>query len=382
MKIKELIHNEKTGGCLLLLCTAVSLIVANTALGGSYLDLWHAQFLGLSIEQWINDALMAVFFLMVGLELVREIKIGEFANPRNVILPIAGAIGGMLIPAAFYFFFNKGTDAQSGIGIPMATDIAFALGILSLLGKRVPLSLKLFLMALAVVDDLGAIIVIALFYTKDLHVLSLLISLGIWCFLLILNRMKVRSLIPYILGGACMWYFMLQSGVHATISGVLLALVLPINNDDKESSPAFRILEKLHIPVTFFILPVFALANTAVVIAFDWSTLFASHITMGIICGLVLGKPIGILLGALVAIKFKAAILPVGVDWKQMAGVSFLGGIGFTMSIFIGLLAFDDITMINTAKIAILISSLIAGLLGYFCLNVVLKDKNGVSPLD
>lgn len=375
-QLKNILKDEKSGGVILIICTIASLIIANSAFKDQYLHFWHIAFAGLSLELWINDGLMAIFFLMIGLELKREVAVGEFSRPRNAILPVAAALGGMIVPVAFFLLFNLGLPSQSGVGIPMATDIAFALGVLSLLGKRVPTSLKVFLMALAVVDDLGAIMVIAIFYTKDLMLLDLSIALGIFAFLAVLNKFKVYSLIPYFIGGAAMWYFMLMSGVHATIAGVLLALVIPSADRKDGRSPAFYVMHKLHFPVTFLILPIFALANTAVTISSDWHTLFAEPISLGILSGLLLGKPIGITLASLIVIVAKLSKLPEGVNWYNMIGAGLLGGIGFTMSIFITLLAFDDQQIINTSKIVILTSSLLAGVLGYICLHMTLKKSS------
>lgn len=372
--LKKIVHDEKSGGLILILCTIISLVIANSSFQVPYEHFWQIHIGGLSIEHWINDGLMAIFFLMIGLELKKEMRVGEFSNPKNAILPMAAAIGGMIVPALFYFVFNKGTATQSGIGIPMATDIAFALGILSLLGKRVPLSLKIFLMALAVVDDLGAIIIIAIFYTSDLSVINLLIAVGIYLVMLGLNRSKVYSTIPYLVAGAIMWYFMLSSGIHATITGVLIAFALPFYGKG-DQSPVTSLLDKIHIPVNFIILPIFALANTAVTISTGWHTILHDSLSLGIFSGLVLGKPIGITLGVLLVLALKVASLPQGVTWKNILGVGFLGGIGFTMSIFITLLAFDHTETINEAKIVILLSSLTAGILGYLFLHLTLKIR-------
>lgn len=373
---KKILHDEKSGGILLILCTIISLSISNSPIGEGYIHFWHFPLGGLSVEMLINDGLMAIFFLMVGLELKREVSIGEFSRPRNAILPVAGALGGMIAPVAFYLFFNYGLETQSGLGIPMATDIAFALGVLSLLGKRVPVSLKMFLMALAVVDDLGAILVIAIFYTKNLLLLDLSIALGVFALLIALNRLKVYSLIPYFIGGVIMWYFMLLSGVHATISGVLLALVIPTAQRIDSKSPAYWVLHKLHIPVTFLILPVFALANTTVVISTDWNTLLVEPSSLGILGGLLLGKPLGVVLACLIAVGSKLSKLPEGITWPNLIGVGILSGIGFTMSIFITLLAFKECEQyINNSKLMVLVASLIAGLLGYVWLHFALKDK-------
>jgi len=358
----------------LIICTIISLLLANSSFSNDYLSIWHYQFNNHSIEHWINDGLMAIFFLLIGLELEREIYIGELSDIKKASLPIFAALGGMLIPAGLYLLLNFGTDTQSGAGIPMATDIAFALGILSLLGNRVPTSLKIFLTALAVIDDLGAILVIAIFYTDDLNVLNLSIALGIFAFLLILNRLKVRNLIPYLVSGVFMWYFMLNSGVHATITGVLLAFAIPFGNGDKKST-SYLLQHWLHKPVAFIILPLFALANTAIIMNTDWHYALTHHYTLGIALGLIIGKPLGVTLFSFVAVKSKLCKLPDDLNWKKVIGVSFLSGIGFTMSIFITLLAFSDEEHISNSKIMILISSLIAGIIGLLYLKAILKKS-------
>ena len=371
---KDFFESEKIGGFLLIICTIISLLLANSSFSNDYLSIWHYQFNNHSIEHWINDGLMAIFFLFIGLELEREIYIGELSDIKKASLPIFAALGGMLIPAGLYLLLNFGTDTQSGAGIPMATDIAFALGILSLLGNRVPTSLKIFLTALAVIDDLGAILVIAIFYTDDLNVLNLSIALGIFAFLLILNRLKVRNLIPYLVSGVFMWYFMLNSGVHATITGVLLAFAIPFGNGDKKST-SYLLQHWLHKPVAFIILPLFALANTAIIMNTDWHYALTHHYTLGIALGLIIGKPLGVTLFSFVAVKSKLCKLPDDLNWKKVIGVSFLSGIGFTMSIFITLLAFSDEEHISNSKIMILISSLIAGIIGLLYLKAILKKS-------
>ncbi|NRS88539.1 NhaA family Na+:H+ antiporter [Flavobacterium sp. 7E] len=371
---KEFFDNEKATGLILIACTLVSLIMANSIFGNQYLHTWHSKFAGESLEYWINDGLMTIFFLLIGLELKREINNGELSNIKDALLPIFAAIGGMFIPAGLYLLFNYGTVTHSGAGIPMATDIAFALGILSLLGNRVPLSLKIFLTALAVIDDLGAILVIAIFYTKTIVWLNLFIALAVFAGLLVMNRMKVRSLTLYLLGGVVMWWFMLHSGIHATITGVLLAFTIPFCNGEKDS--IFSQLERaLHKPVGFFILPLFALANTAIIVSSDIGETLAQHYSIGIALGLIVGKPLGIFFFSFLAVKLGVCKLPADLNWKTIASVGFLGGIGFTMSIFITLLAFDDQTIINNAKFVILLSSLVAGLLGFMLLKSTLKQE-------
>lgn len=369
---KDFFESEKAGGLTLMACTAVSLLIANSSFGESYHHIWQTKFAGSSVEHWVNDGLMTIFFLLIGLELEREIYKGELSNIKDALLPLFGALGGLLLPAGIYLLFNFGTTTQPGAGIPMATDIAFALGILSLLGNRVPTSLKVFLTALAVIDDLFAILVIAIFYTKTLLWTNLFLALGIFAALLLMNRMKVRNLIPYLLGGVAMWYFMLHSGVHATITGVLLAFAIPFGNGDEKSS-SYILQHFLHKPVAFIILPIFALANTAIFIDGNIAETLRENYSIGIALGLVVGKPLGIFAITFSAVSMGFCKLPNDLNWKQIFGVGLLGGIGFTMSIFITLLAFDNETIINNSKLVILLSSLVAGLLGFIALKITLK---------
>ena len=365
-------ESEKAGGLILLICTAFSLVISNTSFSESYFDIWHYPLANHSLEHWINDGLMAIFFLMIGLELEREVYIGELSKIKDAILPISGALGGMIFPALIFLLFNFGTKTQSGIGIPMATDIAFALGILSLVGKNVPNSLKVFLTALAVIDDLGAIIVIALFYTKTLYFANLLISLAIFAGLLILNRMKVYQLWIYLVAGVFMWYFMLNSGVHATITGVLLAFAIPFQ-DGSENTISYKLQHFLHKPVVYIILPLFALCNTAIIIGPEWVQNFTEHYSLGIIFGLIIGKPLGIIIFSYLVIKFGLAKIPRDLNLKKLLGAGFLGGIGFTMSIFISLLAFEDAEIINNAKFMILVASTLSGIIGFLWLKKTCK---------
>ena len=367
-------QSEKSGGLLLIFCTLFSLLLANSVFSETYLHFWHIKLGNNSLEYWINDGLMTIFFLLIGLELEREIYNGELSNIKNALLPISAAIGGMIVPASIFLVLNYGTATQSGAGIPMATDIAFALGVLSLLGNKVPTSLKVFLTALAVIDDLGAILIIAIFYTNTLILSNLIIALSIFVLLLILNRLKVHNLIPYLIGGVFMWYFMLNSGVHATITGVLLAFAIPFSTGDKKSG-SIILQNFLHIPVAFIILPIFALANTALVFNSNWHTAFSHNYTLGIALGLIVGKPLGIALFSYLSVKLKICKLPDDINWKAIIGVGFLGGIGFTMSIFITLLAFSDVEHINNSKIMILASSLIAGIIGFIYLKIILKNN-------
>lgn len=366
----DFFHSEKAGGIILITCTLLSLLLTNSGFQANYQSIWNYEVGSHSVTHWINDGLMTIFFLLIGLELEREIYIGELSNIKNSLLPICAALGGMLVPAAIHLVINYNSATQGGAGIPMATDIAFALGVLSLLGNKIPASLKIFLTALAVIDDLGAIIVIAIFYTNSIDWLNLSIALGIFGALLILNRLKVHNLIPYLIAGIAMWYFMLHSGIHATITGVLLAFAIPFGNGS-EKSPSFILQHFLHRPVAFFILPLFALANTSLPIAANWyQTLLLSN-SLGIFLGLLVGKPVGILSFSYLSIKLKLTSLPTDINFKQLLGAGFLGGIGFTMSIFITLLAFQQNEIIDQSKIAVMVSSVIAGLIGFLILNSV-----------
>lgn len=382
---KRFFESEKVGAVILIACTALSLLLANSPLGDEYLELWHVPVAGLSIEHWVNDALMAIFFLLIGLELERELYNGELSNMRNALLPIVAAIGGICVPALIHFGFNNGAPTQAGIGIPMATDIAFALGVLALLGSRVPASLKIFLTALAVMDDLGAIIVIAVFYTAELATGFLLGSFAVFGLLVCMNRfMRVMALTPYLVGGALMWVLMLKSGVHATIAGVLLAFAIPFSaKQDDEHSPSHRLEHFLHKPVAFVILPIFALANTGIVIGEDWARELASSNSLGILAGLVLGKPLGITVLCFAAVAIGLCKLPLDLQWRHIFGAGLLGGIGFTMSIFITNLAFTgEPALVNASKMAILLASLAAGVVGFTWLKLFGKPLESDTDMD
>lgn len=369
---KAFFDSEKSSGILLIICTIISLLIANSAFGNQYLGFWKMYLGGLSIEHWVNDLLMAVFFLLIGLELERELYNGELSSFKNALLPIFAALGGIAMPALIHFGFNAGTPTKTGIGIPMATDIAFALGVLALLGSRVPASLKVFVVAFAVIDDLCAIIIIAIFYTAKLSVGFLLGALAVWGVLIVLNRLKIMSMIPYLIGGALMWFLMLKSGVHATIAGVLLAFAIPFSaKEDDEESPSHRLEHLLHKPVAFIILPIFALANTAIVIGADWANNLMSANSLGIIGGLIFGKPLGITLLSFIVVAIGICKLPLDLNWKHVFGAGLLGGIGFTMSIFITNLAFvSNDLLIDSSKIAILLASLTAGTIGFIWLKL------------
>jgi len=373
----EFFENEQASGIILILCTVTSIAIANSYFGKGYLDFWHTKvgleigdtiFLKFSLEHWINDGLMAIFFLLIGLEIERELYVGELSNSKNASLPIVAAIGGMVTPALLHFLLNRGTETQAGVGIPMATDIAFALGVLALLGSRVPISLKIFLTALAIIDDLGAIVIIALFYVGDFSLLYLLLALGIFAGLLILNRLGVHRLPFYLIPGFVMWYFMLKSGIHATIGGVLLAFAIPFAHGDEES-PSYKLQHFLHRPVAFIIMPLFALANTGIALTGNWIEGLATSNSLGIFAGLFFGKPLGIALFSVLAVKLGLSQLPSDVFWRHIIGAGFLGGIGFTMSIFITLLAFGNLEIVQSSKISILLSSFLAGTVGFLILN-------------
>jgi len=380
---RQFFNSEKAGGLILILCTVVSLILSNSAAGPGYIRFWHTDaFVQIwqirfpfRIEEWINDGLMTIFFLMVGLEIEREILSGELSRPRNAILPVIAALGGMIVPAAIHFLLNHGTAEQAGIGIPMATDIAFSLGVLSLLGNRVPFSLKIFLTALAIIDDLGAVIIIAIFYTQSFSFFYLGLALALFGFLLLLNRFRIFSLWLYLPAGFILWYFMYRSGVHPTLSGILLAFAIPFRKEI-ENSPSAILQHALHKPVNFFIIPLFALANTAIRLPKGWHTELLSPNSMGIALGLVLGKPLGIIGFSLLAVAAGIASLPPGMSRRNLLGLGLLAGIGFTMSVFISNLAFimkpDEI---QSSKVAVLLASLIAALLGWISLKRSLQKN-------
>lgn len=381
---KKFFNSSQSSGILLILCVVASLLIANSSTGEgfqSFLDknvgthLFHLEY---PVSIWINDGLMAIFFLLVGLEIKREMVEGELSSFKNASLPIFAAVGGMLLPALIYTFFNAGTEYANGWGIPMATDIAFSLAIVSMLGKRIPNSIKIFLAALAIVDDLGAILVIAIFYTDQIHWIYLLLSAGVTLLLFLLNFFKVTKLIFYIIPGLFLWYFLHHSGIHATIAGVVLAFSIPTNVSNVTISPLEKLEHKLHLPVNFLIMPIFALTNTNIAFTSEMVQGVTSTLGLGIIGGLVAGKLLGINLFSFLAIKMKLSSLPQNSSWTQMIGVGLLAGIGFTMSIFIALLSFkDQIPIQDEAKFAILIASFLSAVLGFTVLRMsAKKDPN------
>lgn len=418
---QEFFHTAAAGGILLLAAAVIALVWANSPWADVYSDLWATQVtvganefgLTKSLHHWINDGLMAVFFFVVGLEIKRELLVGELASPRRAALPAAAALGGAVIPALIYTAFNFGTEGASGWGIPMATDIAFALGILALLGDRVPTALKVFLTALAIVDDLMAVLVIALFYTAEIAWSSLGVAALFLIALIAVNRLHIRQPLVYVLLGIGLWVATLQSGIHATVAGVLLAMTIPtrtwmdqdefvekgrelldgferagghggtiLTNGAQQSAvvalesacvrvtaPLQRIEHALHPWVIFGVMPLFALANAGVVLDRDIASAFGDQVTLGVILGLVLGKQIGVTLFAWLATRLGLASLPAEISWRQVYGAGWIAGIGFTMSLFIADLAFEDVSLLASAKVGILAASVIAGTVGFLLLR-------------
>jgi NhaA family Na+:H+ antiporter len=377
---RNFFRSKQIGGIILILCVIISLLIANSPLGRNFEDLLsiiigysgESFSIQYSLAAWINDGLMAIFFLLVGLEIKREIIEGELSSARKAAMPIFAALGGMLLPALVYFLFNLNTPTSSGWGIPMATDIAFALSVISLLGKRVPSSLKIFLAALAIVDDLGAILVIAIFYTDELHFAELAYSAGIMALLILMNRFGVKKLAFYIIPGIFLWYFVHHSGIHATIAGVLLAMTIPTNTG-RNTSPLEKLEHMLVKPVNFLIMPIFALANTNIKFQNSMVDGLYSPMGLGILGGLIVAKPLGITLFSWLSVKFGLSTLPSQSGWKHIVGLGMLAGIGFTMSIFIALLSFDNPQYQLGAKFSILVASVIAGISGYIFLSRVNK---------
>lgn len=379
---RKFVNSNKSTGFLLMVCVAVSLMTANSSLGKGFQDLLDTHIgteyfhLNYSVSTWINDGLMAVFFLLVGLEIKRELMEGELSEFSKASLPIFAALGGMVFPAIIFWLFNGGTKYQNGWAIPMATDIAFCMGVISMLGRRIPAALKIFLAALAIVDDLGAIVVIAIFYTQEIHWEYLGVGLGILIFLILLNRLKVKPLVFYIIPGLFLWYFIHHSGIHATISGVLLAFTIPTNESREISSPLEKLEEMLQTPVNYVIMPIFALANTNIALKSGMVDGLFSNFGYGIVLGLMFGKMIGINLFSFIAVKLKISTLPHKCNWPLMLSSGLLAGIGFTMSIFISLLSFrENIEVQEEAKFAILVASFLSGVVGYQCLKIFSRRK-------
>ena len=415
--ILKFIRMEQFSGILLLIATAAALLWANMPGGEHFTEFWEKKIsitaenftISLSLHHWINDGLMAVFFLLVGLEIKREVLYGDLSSPKKAMFPIFAALGGMLVPGLIYVAFNFNKPTLHGWGIPTATDIAFSLAVISLAGKRVPVFLKIFMTALAIADDLGAVIIIGIFYTGNLAPSWLFAALGIFALLLLLNKAGLRSLPVYLIAGIFLWYCMFMSGVHATLSGVLLAFAIPAGQrftaeeltdflrkkimrffegkedeadkisetvdevSNKIVSPLQKLEDYLHTPVAYFILPVFALANTGVVLNPELLGNFFNPVSFGILAGLFLGKPLGITLFSWLSVKLGLARLPRGINWKKIMAVSVTGGIGFTMSIFVTMLAFQSPELQADAKLSILCASFGAGLVGWLLLRIQTK---------
>lgn len=369
----EFFKSEKSAGIILIICSIISLVLANSFISHSYINFWQTNIISKPLEFWINDGLMTIFFLLVGLEIEREIYIGELSNLKKSLLPVFAAVGGMLFPALIHFSLNQGTYYRSGFGIPMATDIAFTITILSLLGKRIPTSLKVFLTALAIIDDLGAIAVIALFYSKNFSIIYFTFAIVIFFTMIFLNRVRYQKIWIYIILGVILWLLMYQTGIHPTITGVLLAFAIPFGNGD-EKSPSFFLQHFLHKPVAFFILPIFALANTAIIFPSSLINSLTNSNSYGIILGLLFGKPLGIFIFSLLGVFFGLCSFPDDIKRIHIFGAGLLAGIGFTMSIFITLLAFTENSDIIDSKIAVLAASVLAAVLGYILLRKSLRN--------
>ncbi len=419
---REFTKAEASSGILLIICTITALIWANSGISESYFHLWHTEIsiglanysLSYSLHHWINDGLMAIFFFVVGLEIKREFLVGELSSPRQAILPVAAALGGMVVPAFIYILLNMGGKGEAGWGIPMATDIAFVIGLMALLGSSVPVNLKIFITALAIADDIGAVLVIAFFYTSGLSLTALITAAGIFILLIIVNRLGVRNLLIYVILGFALWLAFLKSGVHATVAGVILAFIIPatsryntkdflvngkelleefdregvegpnvLANEERQSivqtlestcrrvlTPLQRFEHSLNPWVSFFIMPVFALANAGVPLQNDFFTALVNEVSLGIIGGLFIGKQIGIFLFSWLAVKLNIAGLPSKINWRHIYGAGILAGIGFTMSLFITNLAFTSEELSNIAKVGILAASLISGVTGYIVLKL------------
>ncbi|REA58523.1 Na+/H+ antiporter NhaA [Dyadobacter luteus] len=380
----KIVQSGSLGGIILISCVIISMLIANSSYGEGFEKLLNTEigfqngFLDLQYSAlvWINDGLMAIFFLLVGLEIKRELIGGELSSFKKASLPVFAALGGVVFPALIYTFFNAGTATAAGWGIPMATDIAFALAVVTMLGKSVPASLKVFLAALAIVDDLIAILVIAIFYSTDLHYAYLAYAGVVFMVLMAFNRMGVRSLVAYLIPGVAMWYLIHHSGIHATIAGVLTAITIPTSVDSK-NSPLEKLEHTLVNPVNFIIMPLFALANTNIRFETEMIGGIGTTLGLGIIVGLVAGKPLGISLLSWLAVKVGLCSKPEGASWGQLTGVAMLGGIGFTMSVFIALLSFPGQWLIlSQAKFSILCASLLAGILGAIALRVLSKSQS------
>lgn len=388
-RFKNFLFSTTGPGILLLCCVVISLIIANSPWGAAFENFlatevgFHSDWLHLKypVLLWVNDGLMAIFFLLVGLEIKRELVEGQLSSPGRAALPVVAALGGVIFPALIYVFFNANKPTAEGWAIPMATDIAFALAVVTMLGKKVPVSLKIFLAALAIVDDLMAILVIAIFYSGELHYTYLYYAAGAFLFLLLLNRLGVKHLAAYLIPGVFIWYFIHHSGIHATIAGVLTAFTLPVKGRRDGESPLIRLEHALTRPVNLLIMPVFALCNTNIAFVDGMLEGLATPLGIGIILGLFLGKPLGIFLLSWLSVKAGLCSMPQGAAWKHVFGVGMIAGIGFTMSIFIALLSFTGQELLMAeAKFSVLVASLLSGICGSLLLSAIAK-KSGYNDV-
>ncbi|MCG9597603.1 Na+/H+ antiporter NhaA [Vibrio sp. Isolate25] len=380
--IRDFFKMESAGGILLVIAAAIAMTIANTPLNDTYQTVLHSYVFGMSVSHWINDGLMAVFFLLIGLEVKRELLEGALKSRETAIFPAIAAVGGMLAPALVYVAFNySNAEAIQGWAIPAATDIAFALGIMALLGKRVPVSLKVFLLALAIIDDLGVVVIIALFYTGDLSTSALAVGFAMTAALFMLNSKKVTKLTPYMIVGAILWFAVLKSGVHATLAGVVIGFAIPLKGKQGERSPLKHMEHALHPYVAFGILPVFAFANAGISLEGISVEGLTSMLPLGIALGLLLGKPLGIFSFSWIAVKAGVAKLPEGITFRHIFAVSVLCGIGFTMSIFISSLAFGPVNaeFDTYARLGILMGSTTAAIIGYVLLHISLPKKTALA---
>jgi NhaA family Na+:H+ antiporter len=381
---REFLATEQSGGIILVVCTVAAMLFANSSMRDLYFNLLHWNVFGLHVEEWINDGLMTIFFVLVGLELEREIYHGELRTWRKALLPVVAAIGGMVVPAGIYLLFNSGTEFQRGAGIPTATDIAFSLALLSVVANRVPFELKVFLTAIAIADDLGAVLLIALAYSNSISIIYLMLAACLFALLCIANRMGVDSIWFFSILGIGLWVLMLHSGIHATITGILFSFALPFR-DGGHDSPSYKLQHRLHFPVAFGVLPIFAFANTGIAIPPNWLNDLLSPSSLGIALGLCFGKPIGILLACFLLVATGFSNLPTGLTARHVVGAAIAAGIGFTMSIFVTNLAFEDHGTIDSCKISILLSLLtttLMGLLWFHLFVPILNSKEEIQNGD
>jgi len=370
----EFFKSESSSGIILIIITVSTLFTVNFILKEQYLGFWDTLFFQKPLLFWVNDVLMTFFFLLIGFEIEREIYIGELSSVKKALLPLFAALGGMIVPALIYVSINYNSVSISGFGIPMATDIAFSLTIIAIIASRIPSSLKIFLTALAIIDDIGAILIIAIFYTKGFSFLYLSIAVAIFLLLVVFNRRKIKNLLFYFVPAIFMWICIYKSGIHPTVTGILLAFVIPFGNGD-EKSVSYKLQHKLHTPVAYIILPIFAIANTGILINSSDFVHLLSLNSLGIIFGLVIGKPLGVTLFSWLAVKLKFCTLFENLKMKHVLGAGMVAGIGFTMSIFIALLAFEDAELIKISKLSIIVASMLAAVFSMLFFVATNKKK-------